>query len=98
MTQKECAEKTKEFLKLIPEENQIDVLQNFRYNLIKEITAYDAGNKFYERETLFHAKEEDDICHKQVEVMGLREKLADLTEFLRTTLVDKRVALKHKKQ
>lgn len=96
MTPKECAQKTEELLKHIPEEQQVNVLQNFRYNLIKEITAYDSGNRYYERDELFKPKEGNDFCPNPVELMGMREKLADVTERLRKMLIQKRADIKSK--
>ena len=87
----ECTSALKDFItNLVPKEQKIDVLQNFRYKLINEINGYNTGNKYLRKERELYPDKEYPAIFNQVQIMHLKEKLKMLSEILKETIQEER--------
>ncbi len=91
MKPEEFKTKLYHFIKIdTPDEIQIDVLQNFRYKLINEINAYNAGMKYTTKYRNLNPDKIYEPYYNQVEVLNLNEKLDIVTKLTETSIAETR--------
>jgi hypothetical protein len=86
--------KTEDLLKEVKTHN-VDILQFLRYKLIEEIGAYNSGEKFSAQyRSKKFPKTEYEYQQSQIQTLFLREKLAMVTDLLKSTLKAEREQIK----
>ena len=84
-----CKEQTQKMLEQ-EKEHQIDILQHIRYKLMDEIGAYRSGEEYAHLHRMKHSKTPEIQTDSQIQVLFLRDKLADITEMLKSVLKKER--------